>query len=138
MQVAVGKNDETAILGFGVLACLLFAEERIFVFGFGLQYYQWESRFVEQQEVDESVGLSKFSPSAATAALVNLTFGSRTTFALLVPLSKKFQPVSSRSLLILMRALASFAAIRTPLCIRGECYHEVILNELNRRRQAVK
>ena len=43
MQVAVGEDDEAAVLGTGVLAGLLFGDERILVLGLG----------VKEEEVDE-------------------------------------------------------------------------------------
>ena len=54
MQVAVGENDEAAVLGLGVFACLLFSDERAFVLGFGFKDDEGERFFVEQKEVDES------------------------------------------------------------------------------------
>jgi len=35
MQVAVGEDNKAAVLGLGVFASLLLANERIFVFGLG-------------------------------------------------------------------------------------------------------
>jgi len=37
VQVAVGKDDEAAVLGLGVFAGLLFGDERILVLGFGFE-----------------------------------------------------------------------------------------------------
>ena len=54
MQVAVGKDDEPAVLRFGVLARLLFADQRIFVFGLGFEDDEGEAFFVQKQEIDEA------------------------------------------------------------------------------------
>jgi hypothetical protein len=55
VQVAVGEDDEAAILGFGVFSGLFLADERVLVLRFGLQNDQWETFGVEQQEVDEAL-----------------------------------------------------------------------------------
>ena len=55
VQVAVGEDDEAAILGPGVLARLLLADERIFVFGLGFKDDEREALCVEQQEIDEAL-----------------------------------------------------------------------------------
>ncbi len=54
MQVAVGKDNETAVLGLGVFTRLLFADEWIFVLGFGFEDQQREALGVEQEKVDEA------------------------------------------------------------------------------------
>ena len=54
MQVAVGEDDEAAVLGLGVFARLLLADERVFVLGLGFEDDEGEALFVEQQEVDEA------------------------------------------------------------------------------------
>ena len=54
MQVAVGEDDEAAVLRLGVLASLLLAHERAFVFGLGFEDDEREAFFVEQEEVDEA------------------------------------------------------------------------------------
>jgi hypothetical protein len=43
MQVAIGQNDEAAVLRFGVFAGLLFGGQRVDVFCLGLEHYQWET-----------------------------------------------------------------------------------------------
>ncbi len=53
VQVAVGEDDEAAVLRSGVLAGLLLADERVIVFGFGFQDDQRKAAGVEQEEVDE-------------------------------------------------------------------------------------
>ncbi len=55
MEVAVGENDEAAVLRLGVFACLLLAHERTFVLGLGFEDDEGERLFVEQQEVDEAL-----------------------------------------------------------------------------------
>ena len=54
VQVAVGENDEAAVLGLGVFARLLFADERIFVLGLGFEDEEREALGVEQEKVDEA------------------------------------------------------------------------------------
>ena len=54
MQVAVGKDDEPAVLRFGVFACLLFTDQWIFVFGFGFEDDEGGAFLVQQQEIDEA------------------------------------------------------------------------------------
>ena len=54
MQVAVGKDDEPAVLRFGISARLLFAIQRIFVFGLGLKGDEGGAFLVQQQEIDEA------------------------------------------------------------------------------------
>ena len=56
MQVAVGEDDEAAVLGLGVFARLLLADERAFVLGLGFEDDEGEALFVEQEEVDEAFG----------------------------------------------------------------------------------
>jgi len=55
VQIAVGEDDEAAVLGLGVLAGLLLADERVLVLRFGLQDDERETPGVEQQEVDEAL-----------------------------------------------------------------------------------
>ncbi len=55
MQVAVGKNDEAAVLRLGIFTRLLLADERIFVLRFGLQHDEWEAFGIEQKKVDEAL-----------------------------------------------------------------------------------
>ena len=55
MQVAVGEDDEAAVLGSGIFAGLLLADERVLVLRFGLQDDEREAPRVEQQEVDETL-----------------------------------------------------------------------------------
>ena len=55
MQVAVGEDDEAAILRAGVFAGLLFSGQRIFVLGLGFEDDEGEALLVEQQEVDEAL-----------------------------------------------------------------------------------
>jgi hypothetical protein len=54
VQVAVGQDDEAAVLGLGVFARLLFADKRIFVFGFGFEDKQRKAFDIEQEKVDEA------------------------------------------------------------------------------------
>ena len=56
MQVAVGEDDEAAVLGLGVSARLLLAHERAFVLGLGFENDERETFFVQQEEVDEAFG----------------------------------------------------------------------------------
>ena len=53
MQVAVGEDDETAVLRLGILAGLLFGNERILVLGFGFENEEREAPGVEQEKVDK-------------------------------------------------------------------------------------
>ena len=55
MQVAVGEDDEAAVLGSGIFAGLLLADERVLVLRFGLQDDEREAPRVEKQEVDETL-----------------------------------------------------------------------------------
>ena len=61
MQVAVGEDDEAAVLGLGVLAGLLLADERVLVLGLGFEDDEREALVVEQQEVDEALARSSRS-----------------------------------------------------------------------------
>lgn len=54
MKVAVREDNEAAVLGAGVLAGLLFADEGILVLGFGFKDDQWETANVEQKEIHET------------------------------------------------------------------------------------
>jgi hypothetical protein len=54
VEVAVGKEDEAAVLGLGVFAGLLLADEWVFVLGLGFEDDEWEALFIEQQEIDEA------------------------------------------------------------------------------------
>ena len=56
MQIAVRQDDEAAILGAGVFACLLLADERVLVLRLSFQDDQGEPLGVEEQEVDETGG----------------------------------------------------------------------------------
>ena len=55
VQVAVGKDDEAAIQRLGVFAGLFLADQRVFVFRFGLKDDEREAFGVEEQEVDEAL-----------------------------------------------------------------------------------
>ena len=55
VQVAVGKNDEAAVLRLGVFARLLFADEWIFVFSFRFKNQQRKTFGVEQEKVNEAL-----------------------------------------------------------------------------------
>ncbi len=55
MQVAIAQDNEAAILRFGVFAGLLFADERVLVFGLGFEHNQREALFIKQQEVDKAL-----------------------------------------------------------------------------------
>jgi len=54
VQVAIGKDDEAAVLRLGIFARLLFADERILVFGFGFENQQRKAFGIEQEKVDEA------------------------------------------------------------------------------------
>ena len=56
MQVAVRQDDEAAILGAGVFAGLLLADERVFVLRLSFQNDVGKSIGVQKQEVDEAGG----------------------------------------------------------------------------------
>jgi hypothetical protein len=63
MQIAVGEDDEAAVLRLGVFPCLLLADERVLVLGLGFEDDEGERLFVEQQEVDEAlVGFLEVRP----------------------------------------------------------------------------
>jgi len=55
VEVAVGEDDEAAVLGTGVLARLLLAEEGILVCGLGLEDNEREAMFIEEEEIDIAV-----------------------------------------------------------------------------------
>ena len=55
MQVAVGENDEAAVLRAGVFAGLLLADQRVLVLGLGLQHQQRKALGIQQQEIDEAL-----------------------------------------------------------------------------------
>jgi hypothetical protein len=55
VQVAVGEDHEAAVLGLGVFAGLLLADQRVLVLRFGLQDDEREASDVQQQEVDEAL-----------------------------------------------------------------------------------
>jgi len=54
VQVAIGKDNEAAVLRLGIFARLLFADERILVFGFGFENQQRKAFGIEQEKVDEA------------------------------------------------------------------------------------
>ena len=54
VQVAVGEDNEAAILGTGVLAGLLFSDQGLFLLRLGLENNKREAFFVQKQEVNES------------------------------------------------------------------------------------
>ena len=63
MQVAVGKDDEAAVLGSGIFASLLLADERVFVLGLGFEDDEWEALLVEEEKVNEALlGLLEVLP----------------------------------------------------------------------------
>ena len=47
VQIAVGENDESAVLGAGVLARLFFTDERVLVRGLGFEDEQRKPFFVQ-------------------------------------------------------------------------------------------
>ena len=55
VQVAVGEDHEAAVLGLGVFAGLLLADEWVPVLRFGLQDNKREAFGVQQQEIDETL-----------------------------------------------------------------------------------
>ncbi len=55
MQIAVGEDDEAAVLRLGVFPCLFLADERGLVLGLGFEDDERETFFVEEQEVDEAL-----------------------------------------------------------------------------------
>ena len=55
MQVAAGEDDEAAVQGPRVLAGLLLADQRVFVFGFGFQNDEREAFGIEQQEINKAL-----------------------------------------------------------------------------------
>jgi len=54
VQVAVGEDDEAAVLGFGVFTRLLFTDEGIFVFGLGFENKQRKAFDIKQEKIDEA------------------------------------------------------------------------------------
>ena len=54
MQIAVGQDDEAAVLRFRVFAGLLFANERVFVFRLGFQHDKGKTFVVQEQKIDET------------------------------------------------------------------------------------
>ena len=54
MQVAVGEDDEAAVLRLGVFARLLLADERAFILRFRFQDDERKTLFVEQKEIDKA------------------------------------------------------------------------------------
>ena len=117
MQIAVRQDDEAAILGAGVFACLLLADERVLVLRLGFQDDQGEPLGVEEQEVDEPGGdfLEVITQRVQVVRALIVTPGSRQILAGLSPSAKKRHPEASSSLLILIRAVASFMGTRS-LC----------------------
>jgi len=66
VQVAVGKDDEAAVLGLGVLAGLLFGDERILVLGFGFEDEEREAlASSKRKSTNPFVVFSKLSPRAS-------------------------------------------------------------------------
>jgi hypothetical protein len=55
VQIAVGEDDEAAVLRFGVFAGLFFADKRVLVLRFGLQDNEWEASGIQQQEINEAL-----------------------------------------------------------------------------------
>jgi len=56
VEIAVGKDDEAAVLGFGVAAGLFLADERVFILGLGFEDDEGEALVVEQEKVDVALG----------------------------------------------------------------------------------
>ena len=70
MQVAVGEDDEAAVLGFGIFASLLLADERILVLGLGFEDDEWEALLVEEEKVNEALlGFLEVIPEARRDAV---------------------------------------------------------------------
>ena len=55
VQVAVGKNNEAAVLRLGVFARLFFADQRVLVLGLGFKYDERKTCLIKQQEIDETI-----------------------------------------------------------------------------------
>ncbi len=53
MQIPVGKDNEAAVLGTGILAGLLLGGKRILVLGLGLEDDEWEASGIKEEEVHE-------------------------------------------------------------------------------------
>ena len=71
MKVAIGKHDETTVLGSGVLAGLFLANQGALVFGLRLEHNQREPPVVEQQEINKPfVHLLEIIPQAFEVRLL--------------------------------------------------------------------
>jgi hypothetical protein len=55
VQVSIGQNHESAVLGFCVFSSLFFADEWVLIFRLCLKYDERESLGVEKQEIDEAL-----------------------------------------------------------------------------------
>lgn len=55
MKIAIGEDDEAAILRLRIFAGLFFADQRIFIFGLGFENDERKASVVEQEEVDETL-----------------------------------------------------------------------------------
>ena len=109
MEIAIGEDDEAAILRLRVFSCLLFADQRIFIFRLGFKNDERKATVIEQQEVDETfAGFFEISPKGIESALGNVDVQFKLDIGGLLPSGKNRQPAVSSSLLILMRAVASF------------------------------
>ena len=56
VQVAIGKNDKSAVLSLGVLPRLLLANQRTLALGLGLQNDKGKAAVIEQQEIHKAIG----------------------------------------------------------------------------------
>ena len=112
MQVAVGKENETAIQVPRIAARFFLADKWVFILGFGFQNNEGEAFIVKKKEVDKTlVDFLEIMPEIVEILFFILTPGSRQIFAALVPSEKNRQPAASSNLLILIRAVASFEII---------------------------
>lgn|GEM_PF-6264771 len=69
VQIAVGKDNEAAVLRARIFAGLLFANEWILVFGLCLQNDERKALFIQEEEIDEAVfGFFKILAKLADAA----------------------------------------------------------------------
>jgi hypothetical protein len=115
VQVAVGEDDEAAVLRAGVLARLLLADQWVLALGLRLENDKREALVSSRRKSTKPFPVfSKLSPSASRSADLIVTPGSSRMVAGWSPAGKKRQPAVSSSLLILMRAVASFSDTQAP------------------------
>ena len=118
MQVAVGEDDEAAVLGLGVFAGLLLADERILALRFGLEDKKRETFRIEQQEVDKALGrLLKIVAKRVKVGRFDRHAGFKADVLGRVPLREKTPICGLKELVDLDAGCGFFVGHRTPILL---------------------